>query len=67
VYAGYAGVPPVAQLATAGARRISLGCGPFQGLLGQAEGMAREILGHGRYDRMLQGALDAANVNSLFE
>jgi 2-methylisocitrate lyase-like PEP mutase family enzyme len=66
VYAGYAGVPPIAQLASAGARRISVGCGPLQGLLGQAEEMAREILERGAYDRMVQGALSAANVNGLF-
>jgi 2-methylisocitrate lyase-like PEP mutase family enzyme len=66
VYAGYAGVPPVAQLAAAGARRISVGCGPLQGLLGQAEAMAREILERGSYDGMLRGALTAASVNGLF-
>ena len=41
VYAGHAGVPPIAQLTAAGARRISVGCGPLQSLLGQAEEMAR--------------------------
>jgi 2-methylisocitrate lyase-like PEP mutase family enzyme len=67
VYAGYAGIPPLAELAAAGARRISVGCGPLQGLLGQAEAMAREILERGRYDRMVQDALDAASVNGLFQ
>jgi 2-methylisocitrate lyase-like PEP mutase family enzyme len=67
VYAGCAGVPPVAELAAAGARRISVGCGPLQGLLGQAEAMAREILEQGRYDLMLRDALDAGNVNGLFQ
>lgn len=66
VYAGYAGVPKVAELAAAGARRISVGCGPLQGLLGQAQEMAREILEHGSYDRMVHGALAASSVNSLF-
>jgi 2-methylisocitrate lyase-like PEP mutase family enzyme len=66
VYAGHAGVPPIAQLTAAGARRISVGCGPLQSLLGQAEEMAREILERGVYDRMLRGALDACNVNELF-
>jgi 2-methylisocitrate lyase-like PEP mutase family enzyme len=66
VYAGYAGVPPVADLAAAGARRISVGCGPLQGLLGRAEAMAREILERGRYDSMLRDALDASSVNGLF-
>ncbi|HET6898870.1 MAG TPA: isocitrate lyase/phosphoenolpyruvate mutase family protein [Vicinamibacteria bacterium] len=66
VYAGYAGVPPVAELAASGARRISVGCGPLQGLLGQAEAMAQEILERGRYDLMLRDALDAGSVNGLF-
>jgi 2-methylisocitrate lyase-like PEP mutase family enzyme len=66
VYAGYAGVPPVAQLAAAGARRISVGCGPLQGLLGQAEDMAHEILERGSYDGMLRDALAPASVNGLF-
>jgi len=67
VYVGYAGVPSVAELAAAGARRISVGCGPLQGLLGQAEEMAREILEHGRYDLMVRSALPFASVNNLFE
>jgi len=66
VYAGYAGVPRIAQLAAAGARRISVGCGPLQGLLGQAEEMAHEILERGSYDGMLRGALAATSVNGLF-
>lgn len=66
VYAGYAGVPRVPELAAAGARRISVGCGPLQGLLGQAEAMAREILERGSYDAMLRGALAATAVNALF-
>jgi 2-methylisocitrate lyase-like PEP mutase family enzyme len=66
VYAGYAGVPPVAELAAAGARRISVGCGPLQGLLGRAAEMAREILERGSYDGMLNAALPAASVNGLF-
>jgi 2-methylisocitrate lyase-like PEP mutase family enzyme len=66
VYAGYAGVPPITELSAAGARRISVGCGPLQGLLGQAQVMAKELLTEGRYDSMLQGALPVASVNELF-
>ena len=65
VYAGYAGVPSIADLAAAGARRVSVGCGPLQGLLGRAEDMAREILERGTYDEMLHHALPAATVNGL--
>jgi 2-methylisocitrate lyase-like PEP mutase family enzyme len=66
LYAGYAGVPPVAELFAAGARRISVGCGPLQGLLGQADRMARQILERGRYDLMVRDALDAGSANGLF-
>jgi 2-methylisocitrate lyase-like PEP mutase family enzyme len=66
VYAGYAGVPPIADLAAAGARRISVGCGPLQGLLGRVQEMARELLTEARYDTMFQGALSAASLNDLF-
>jgi 2-methylisocitrate lyase-like PEP mutase family enzyme len=66
VYAGYAGVPAIADLAAAGARRISVGCGPLQGLLGQAQRMAGELLSRGAYQSMLRDALSAASVNGLF-
>lgn len=66
VYVGYAGVPPMTELSAAGARRISVGCGPLQGLLGQAQVMAKELLTEGRYDSMLQGALPVAGVNELY-
>lgn len=66
VYAGYAGVPPIADLAAAGARRISVGCGPLQCLLGRAEEIARELLTEARYDSMLEGALSVSSVNDLF-
>jgi len=65
VYAGHA-VSPVGPLTAAGARRISVGCGPLQSLLGQAEEMAHEILERGVYERMLRGALTAGSVNGLF-
>ena len=66
VYAGYAGVPSIGALAAAGARRISVGCGPLQGLLGQAQVMARELLTEASYDSMLRGALPVASLNELF-
>jgi 2-methylisocitrate lyase-like PEP mutase family enzyme len=66
VYAGHPGVPSIADLAAAGARRISVGCGPLQGLLGQAEAMAHEILERGVFDAMLRGALPSTSVNALF-
>jgi 2-methylisocitrate lyase-like PEP mutase family enzyme len=66
VYAGYPGVPTIAQLAAAGARRISVGCGPLQGLLGRAQEIAEDLLTEGRYDSMFHGALPASSVNEFF-
>jgi 2-methylisocitrate lyase-like PEP mutase family enzyme len=66
VYAGYPGVPTIAQLAAAGARRISVGCGPLQGLLGRATEIARDLVTEGRYDSMFHSALPASSVNEFF-
>lgn len=66
VYAGYPGVPSVDELATAGVRRISLGCGPLQSALGALARMAAEAYGEGRFDTMCQGMLSASQLNALF-
>jgi 2-methylisocitrate lyase-like PEP mutase family enzyme len=66
VYAGYEGVPPVADLKRAGARRVSLGCGPYQALLAHARRIATEALGEGTYAAMTADMLDNGAVNALF-
>lgn len=66
VYAGHPGVPPVAELARAGVRRISLGCGPLQAALGLLERIAQEALQRGRYDAQCSGMLPAREINQLF-
>jgi len=66
VYAGHACVPPVAELARAGVRRVSLGCGPLQSALGLLQRIAVEALQHGRYDAQCHGMLAAREVDALF-
>jgi len=66
IYAGYAGLPPVAALQRAGVRRVSLGCGPFQAALALARRVATEALNDGTYTAMTTSMLSAGEMNSLF-
>ena len=66
IYAGYAGLPPVAELRRAGVRRVSLGCGPFQAALALARRIATETLNEGTYTAMTTNMLSAGDVNRLF-
>ncbi|HEX7867233.1 MAG TPA: isocitrate lyase/phosphoenolpyruvate mutase family protein [Variovorax sp.] len=66
VYAGYAGAPPAETLARAGARRISLGCGPLQSALGLVSRIAGEAFEHGRFGMMGEGMLSVGELNALF-
>lgn len=65
-YAGYPGAPSVAAWAEAGARRISLGCGPMQAMLAQLGRLATEALVDGRYDAMGSHMLSVSEANGLF-
>jgi 2-methylisocitrate lyase-like PEP mutase family enzyme len=66
VYAGYEGIPPVEALRSAGVRRVSLGCGPFQALLALARRIATETLTEGTYSAMTADMIDNGDLNSLF-
>jgi 2-methylisocitrate lyase-like PEP mutase family enzyme len=66
VYAGYAGAPSAEGLAHAGARRISLGCGPLQSALGLVDRIAKEAFEHGRFGTMGEGMLSVGEINGLF-
>jgi 2-methylisocitrate lyase-like PEP mutase family enzyme len=66
VYAGYAGAPPADDLARAGARRISLGCGPLQSALGLVQRIAAQAFAHGRFAAMDEGMLSVGEINGLF-
>ena len=66
VYAGYAGAPSVDAFARAGARRISLGCGPLQSALGLVNRIAAEAFDQGRFGTMGEGMLSVGELNALF-
>lgn len=66
VYAGYAGAPTAESLARAGARRISLGCGPLQAALGLVGRLASEAFARGRFDAMDERMLSVGELNALF-
>lgn len=66
VYAGYAGALPVDAATRAGARRVSLGCGPLQAALALLRRVAAEAFDEGRHDAMSAGMLSAREVNGLF-
>lgn len=74
VYAGHTKAPAVDVLAGAGARRISLGCGPLQAALGLLGRIATEALdgseghaGHGGGFRAMSAEmLPASEINALF-
>jgi len=66
VYAGYAGAPTAESLAQAGARRISLGCGPLQAALGLVGQLASEAFAQGRFDAMDERMLSVGELNALF-
>jgi 2-methylisocitrate lyase-like PEP mutase family enzyme len=68
VYAGHAKAPSIDVLAGAGARRISLGCGPLQaalGLLGRIAGEAFDT-DNGGFRAMAGEMLPAGEINGLF-
>ena len=67
VYAGYPGVPSVEELARAGVRRVSLGCGPLQSELALLRRIAVEALSRGRTEAMTSDMLRVGEVNALYE
>jgi 2-methylisocitrate lyase-like PEP mutase family enzyme len=61
------GVPPIAELATLGVRRVSQGSGPARAALGTARRVADELKQRGTYDAYTTGAISYADANRLFE
>ncbi|MGJ7606027.1 isocitrate lyase/PEP mutase family protein [Variovorax sp. LT1R20] len=68
VYAGHSQAPSVVVLAGAGARRISLGCGPLQAALGLLDRIAVEAFdgSDAGFRAMGAGMLSAGEVNAFF-
>ena len=65
IYAGYEGVPDVKALSEAGVKRVSLGCGPLQSVLGLARRIVTETLEEGTYRTMVAGMLSNQEINKL--
>src|SRR5437867_2883687 len=61
------GVPPVAELATLGVRRVSQGSGPAWAALATARRIARELCTRGTYTGYIADAISYADANRLFE
>ncbi len=61
------GCPPIAVLAEAGVRRVSLGSGPMRAAMGLARRIAEELLGQGTYQTLHQGAIPYPEANALFD
>jgi 2-methylisocitrate lyase-like PEP mutase family enzyme len=66
VYAGHTKAPAIEVLAGAGARRISLGCGPLQAALGLLGRIATEAFDNGNFRTMSAEMLPAGEINALF-
>ncbi|MDH6168882.1 2-methylisocitrate lyase-like PEP mutase family enzyme [Variovorax boronicumulans] len=68
VYAGHTQAPPVEVLAGAGARRVSLGCGPLQAALGLLGRIATEAFdgSDAGFRAMSAGMLSVGEINALF-
>ena len=65
VYAGYAGAPTVDELARDGARRISVGCGALQSLLGLLGRIASQAYEDGSFESMGHGMASVGELNGL--
>ena len=61
------GMPPVADLARAGLRRLSTGGRPGAAVLGVLARIAAELRDQGTYDQILDNALPGAEIQRLFD
>jgi 2-methylisocitrate lyase-like PEP mutase family enzyme len=62
----FRGLPPPAELARLGVRRLSAGSGPQRAALGFARKVAVELLEEGSYRGFLEGVPSHAETNALF-
>jgi 2-methylisocitrate lyase-like PEP mutase family enzyme len=60
------GVPPIAELAELGVRRVSVGSGPARAVMGLLRGVGRELLDDGAYDSITESAIPYQEANALF-
>ncbi|HVP84440.1 MAG TPA: isocitrate lyase/phosphoenolpyruvate mutase family protein [Rhizomicrobium sp.] len=60
------GVPPIAELKSAGVRRLSAGSGLARAAFGATKAATRQLLEEGRYDAMFKSAEGLQNMNAMF-
>jgi len=60
------GLPPAAELAALGVRRLSAGSGICQSLWGRAAGLAKAFLDEGASGPLAEGAMTHPQINALF-
>jgi 2-methylisocitrate lyase-like PEP mutase family enzyme len=59
------GLPPAAELAQLGVRRLSAGSGITEAVWGRAATLARAFLADGRSDPLVEGAMSFGEINAL--
>ena len=59
-------VPPLAELARLGVRRVSVGSGPARAIMGLVRSIGQELLESGTYSSMTEGAIPYPEANALF-
>jgi 2-methylisocitrate lyase-like PEP mutase family enzyme len=62
----FRGLPPPAELARLGVRRLSAGSGPMRAALDCAKQVAKELLEQGSYRGFTEGVTSHADTNALF-
>lgn len=60
-----AGAPPVAELERLGVARVSIGSGAMRATLGLTRRIATELIEHGTFALMTDGAMSYAEINAL--
>jgi 2-methylisocitrate lyase-like PEP mutase family enzyme len=57
--------PGVKELAALGVRRVSVGCGPYQGCLALVDRVAQQLLADGLYDAFTENQLSVGEITTL--
>jgi 2-methylisocitrate lyase-like PEP mutase family enzyme len=61
-----AGTPSIAELERLGVRRVSVGSGPMRAAMGLTKRIAKELMEHGTFASMTEGAMLYPEANALF-
>ncbi|WP_368412765.1 isocitrate lyase/phosphoenolpyruvate mutase family protein [Dongia sp.] len=61
------GLPPAAELAKLGVKRLSAGSGIAKAVWGRTAALAKSFLQDGAYEALAEGAMDSATANGLYK